>query len=164
MRIAMALRDQAAARLELASYQLSQAVVRAPFDGVVVEGDLRERIGSPVRQGEPLFKLGRIENLYAELEVNETDIHEVTAAMTGEAALASRPQERFALRVVRVEPVAVPREKRNVFIVRAEFPGGGRDWWRPGMSGVARLNVGRRTLIWLATHRTADFLRLRLWW
>jgi hypothetical protein len=32
------------------------------------------------------------------------------------------------------------------------------------MSGVARLNVGKRTLIWLATHRTADFLRLRLWW
>ncbi len=164
MRIAAALRDQAAARLELARYQLRQAVIRAPFEGIIVEGDLRERIGSPVRQGELLFRLGRIENLYAELEVNETDIHEVSAAMQGEAALASRPQERFPLRVIRVEPIAVAREKRNVFIVKAEFPSGGRDWWRPGMSGVARLNAGQHTLAWLVTHRTADFLRLRLWW
>jgi multidrug efflux pump subunit AcrA (membrane-fusion protein) len=164
MQIAAALRDQSAARLGLARYQASQAVIRAPFDGVIVEGDLMEKIGAPVRQGEPLFKLGRIENLYAELEVNEADIRQVAVSMSGEAALESRPQERFPLRVTRIEPVAVPREKRNVFIVKAEFTAGARDWWRPGMSGVARLDAGRRTLMWLATHRTADFLRLRLWW
>jgi hypothetical protein len=164
MRIAAALRDQSAARLELARYQASQAVIRAPFDGIVVEGDLMEKIGAPVRQGEPLFKLGRTENLYAELEVNEADIRRVDVSMTGEAALESRPQERFPLRVTRIEPVAVPREKRNVFMVKAEFTAAARDWWRPGMSGVARLNAGRQTLVWLATHKTADFLRLRLWW
>jgi multidrug efflux pump subunit AcrA (membrane-fusion protein) len=164
MRIAAALRDQSAARLELARYQLSQAVIRAPFDSVVVEGDLMEKIGAPVRQGEPLFKLGRIENLYAELEVNEADIRPVTVGMTGEAALESRPQDRFPFHVTRIEPVAVPREKRNVFIVKAEPDVGAPGWWRPGMTGVARLNAGRQTLIWLATHRTADFLRLRLWW
>ena len=56
MRIAAALRDQSAARLELARYQLGEAVLRAPFDGTIVEGDLIDRIGSPVRQGEPLDK------------------------------------------------------------------------------------------------------------
>lgn len=164
MRIAAALRDQSAARLELSRYQLEQAVVRAPFDGTIVEGDLIDRIGSPVRQGEPLFKLGRVENLYAELEVNESDVHEVTQAMRGEIALASRPQERFRMKVTRVEPVAIAKEKRNVFIAKAEFVGSGAGWWRPGMTGVARLDAGRRTIIWLVTHRTIDFLRLRLWW
>ena len=164
MRIAAALRDQTAARLELSRYQLEQAVVRAPFDGTIVEGDLIDRIGSPVRQGEPLFKLGRVENLYAELEVNESDIHEVMPAMRGEIALASRPQERFHMQVTRVEPVAIAKEKRNVFIAKAEFTGGGAGWWRPGMTGVARIDAGHRTLIWLVTHRTIDFLRLRLWW
>jgi hypothetical protein len=164
MRIATALRDQAAARLELARYQLDQVVLRAPFDGTIVEGDLIDRIGSPVRQGESLFKLGRVENLYAELEVNESDLHEVSAAMRGEIALASRPQERFRVQVTRVEPVAIAKEKRNVFIAKADFTGSSAGWWRPGMTGVARLDAGRRTLIWLATHRTVDFLRLRLWW
>jgi hypothetical protein len=29
---------------------------------------------------------------------------------------------------------------------------------------VAKLNIGDRSLVWIATHRTIDFLRLRLWW
>mgnify|MGYP006955695645 CR=1 FL=1 len=63
--------------------------------------------------------------------------------------------------------MAVAREKRNAFIVKAAFddvPPERRDWWRPGMTGIGRLDAGNRTLIWLATHRTIDFLRLRLWW
>jgi len=164
MRITTALRDQAAARLELARYQLDRAVIRALFAGVIVEGDLLEKIGSPVRQGDLLLKLGRMERLYAELEVNEADIHEVTGELSGEMALASRPQEHFAVRVTRVEPSAVAREKKNVFLVKAALTGTRRDWWRPGMSGVARLSVGRRSLFWILTHRTLDFLRLRLWW
>jgi multidrug efflux pump subunit AcrA (membrane-fusion protein) len=164
MRISDALREQSAARLGLVRYQLERAVVRAPFSGVVVEGDLRERVGSPVRQGELLFKLGRIEKLYAELEVSEADIREITGPLTGEVALASRPQERYRIRVTQVEPVALAKERRNVFVVKAAFEGAGLDWWRPGMSGVARLDAGRRSLLWILSHRTVDFLRLRLWW
>jgi len=164
MRINAALRDQSAARLELSRYQLDQAVIRAPFDGTIVEGDLIDRIGSPVRQGDPLLKLGRIDNLYVELEVNESDFHELALAMQGEIALASRPQEHFAVQLSRLEPVAIAKEKRNVFIAKAELTGAKASWWRPGMTGVARLNAGKKTLLWLATHRTIDFLRMRLWW
>ncbi|MGD0727646.1 MAG: HlyD family efflux transporter periplasmic adaptor subunit [Spirochaetia bacterium] len=164
MRITTALRDQAAARLELARYQIDRAVIRALFAGVIVEGDLFEKIGSPVRQGDLLLKLGRMERLYAELEVNEADIHEISGELSGEMALASRPQERFAIKVTRVEPVAVAKEKKNVFVVKAALTGDRRDWWRPGMSGVARVGVGKRSLLWIITHRTLDFLRLRLWW
>jgi hypothetical protein len=32
------------------------------------------------------------------------------------------------------------------------------------MTGVAKLDIGRRNLIWVLTRRTVDFLRLRLWW
>ena len=35
---------------------------------------------------------------------------------------------------------------------------------RPGMSGLCKLNVEKRTLLWILTHRTVDFLRLWLWW
>jgi hypothetical protein len=68
------------------------------------------------------------------------------------------------VRVAKVEPVAVAREEGNTFIVRAEFPGGVHDWWRPGMTGVSRLDAGRRSILWVLTHRTVDFLRLRLFW
>jgi biotin carboxyl carrier protein len=164
MRITQALYDQSAARHELVRYQLRRSVVKAPFSGVIVEGDLKELVGSPVRQGDMLFKLARIERLYAELKVSENDIHQIEQTLQGEIALASRPEEVYGIEVFRMEPIAVPEEKGNVFIVHASFPAGPQPWWRPGMTGVAKLNIGDRSLIWIATHRTIDYLRLRLWW
>jgi hypothetical protein len=32
------------------------------------------------------------------------------------------------------------------------------------MSGVAKLSVERRSFLWILTHRTIDFLRMRFWW
>lgn len=164
MRINQALQEQVSARLELLRYQLRQSVIRSPFDAIVVEGDQMERAGAPVQKGETLFKVARVSELYAEVEVDEADIHEVEIGQNGEMALASRPQEAFPLRVTKIEPVAVAQEEGNTFIVRAEFPEGVEDWWRPGMTGVSRLEAGRRSILWVLTHRTVDFLRLRLFW
>jgi hypothetical protein len=32
------------------------------------------------------------------------------------------------------------------------------------MSGIAKINAPPRSLMWILTHRTADFLRMKLWW
>jgi hypothetical protein len=32
------------------------------------------------------------------------------------------------------------------------------------MSGIAKLDVGRRRIIWIATHRTIDFFQMLMWW
>lgn len=163
MRITQAMYDQAFARHELVRYQLAQAAVRSPLSGVVIEGDLAERIGTPVQQGDLLFKLARIERLYAEVEVKEADVQELAEGMAGRISLASRPQESWPIRVLRVEPAAVAREKGNAFVVRCLLEGSPQAWWRPGMTGMARLEAGRRRPVWVLTHRTVDFLRLRLW-
>jgi hypothetical protein len=60
MRIADALAQQAQARLGLVRFRLENAVVRSGFEGIVVEGDLRERIAAPVKQGDALFKVARL--------------------------------------------------------------------------------------------------------
>jgi len=36
-------------------------------------------------------------------------------------------------------------------------------WWRPGMTGLCKLSTEKRTLFWILTHRTVDFLRMKLW-
>lgn len=164
MRIADALADQAQARLDLARYRLQQADIKAAFDGIVVEGDLEERIGAPVKQGDALFRLARIETLYVEAEVPEEDIHEILDKTTGEIAFVSRPNLKFPVNIVQVEPAAVARQSGNVFLVRCEINGEFQEWWRPGMSGLCKLDVGDRRIIWIVTHRTVDFLRLWLWW
>jgi len=32
------------------------------------------------------------------------------------------------------------------------------------MSGLCKIEIGQRTPIWVATHRTVDYLRLFFWW
>lgn len=164
MRIAQALADQASAQLELVRYRIRQAALHAPFDSVVVEGDLRQRIGAPVRQGDALFKLARIDTLYIEAEINERDVHEIAGRTAGEIAFVAQPKLKFPIQIVRIEPAAQAKEKENVFLLRAALVNPPEGWWRPGMSGICKIDVERRTLFWIAAHRTIDFLRMFFWW
>lgn len=164
MRIAQAQGEQAAARLALVRHRIAQASVRSPFDAVVVEGDLTERLGAPVQQGEALFRVARLRPLFIEWEVPEADLPDLPAAPVGEIAFVSRPHERFGFRVERVEPEAQSRETGSVFRGRGIPEGTVPGWWRPGMTGICKLDAGRRTLGWILTHRAIDALRLYLWW
>lgn len=164
MRIAEALAEQVRARLELVRHRLQLAVSRAPYDGIVVEGDLRQRLASPVKQGEALFRLARTDALYVEAEVNERDIHEILDKRVGEIAFVSQPKLKFPVTIKRIEPAAVTKQAGNFYVVRMEFAGKPESWWRPGMSGLTKLEVGKRTPLWVATHRTVDFLRMFFWW
>jgi multidrug resistance efflux pump len=163
MQIALARQQQSGAKLELIRHQIASAQVRAPFAGVVVEGDLRKNLGAPVRKGDLLLKLAHTANLYLELEVDQVDIHEVRPGMTGAFAFVGRPDLRYPVEVERVDPAATMREGRNIYLVRARIDSVPEAWWRPGMGGAARLDVGDRPAIWIITHRTVRFLRQVFW-
>jgi RND family efflux transporter MFP subunit len=163
MRIAQSQAEQARARLELIQHRRTQSALVAPFDSVVIEGDLKKRIGAPVRQGDVLFKITRLDSMLAECSVPEQDAHELRLGQPGEIAFASNPRDRHAVRVNRIDPIAQPKEGGNVIVVRCALEAR-RDWWRPGMSGVAKLDAGPRSPGWIAAHRTVDFLRMKFWW
>ena len=163
MQIAQARTDQAKAKLEILKNRLEQSQLRAPFDGVVVEGDLRERVGAPLKQGDALFRVAHLERMFAEVLVAEADVRHIVPGAKAEVAFASQPGRRFPVVVERIEPLAQSRPEGNVFLVRCTLPAEMEAWWRPGMSGAAKIEAGRRTPLWQATHRTLDYLRLR-WW
>jgi multidrug resistance efflux pump len=125
---------------------------------------LKKRLGAPVRQGDILFKVARLDRLYVECKVNERDIHEVALGARVEIAFASQPEKTFRAKVSLIEPVATTVDKENVFVVRCTVEGGRETWWRPGMAGVTKIEAGRRTFFWILFHRTIDYLRLLLWW
>ena len=164
MKISQAREAQARAKLELIRHHLKQAQISSPIAGVIVEGDLEELQGAPVSKGDILFKVARHENLYVEVKVHEGDVHELAEGQSGQIAFVSRPQLKYPFKINQIDPVAVAEDKGNIFIARGKSSGNSIDWWRPGMSGIAKLDVGPRRIIWIITHRTIEFFQMLLWW
>lgn len=162
LRLATAQLQQAAAQLQLVRENLARARVTAPFDGVVVRGDLTQQLGSPVERGTVLFEVAPLDAWRVILKVDERDIVDVHEGRAGELVLASMPGERLPFRVKRITPVSTPQEGRNYFRVEAEMLDGGAHL-RPGMEGVAKVEAGRRSLLWIWTHGLVDWLALT-WW
>ena len=52
--------EQADAKLTVLDYRLDRTEICAPFDGVIVEGDLKERLSSPTQVGEILMRIVEI--------------------------------------------------------------------------------------------------------
>ena len=166
MRLASAQANQARAQLDLTLERLSRVEVLAPFDGVVVRGDLSQELGSPVEQGKVLFELAPLDAWRVILKVDERDIAQVKLGEPGELVLTSLPGQAYPLTVKRVTPVSVAEEGRNYFRVEAALADNAEQGpvpMRPGMEGVAKVNAGERSLLWIWTHRFTDWLRLKAW-
>jgi multidrug efflux pump subunit AcrA (membrane-fusion protein) len=153
---------QAEAQLELFDDQLARTQLVAPFDGIVVKGDLSQSLGTPVKRGELLFELAPLEGYRVILEVDDRDIADVVVGERGRLALSALPGEDMAFAVERITPVSTAEDGRNYFRVEArlEQPS---EALRPGMTGVAKIDAGSRRLAWIWTHRFLDWLRLWTW-
>jgi RND family efflux transporter MFP subunit len=155
--------EQADAKLTVLDYRLDRTEIRAPFDGVIVEGDLKERLSSPTQVGEILMRIVEISDTYGELQVDERDIHFLEQGMAGELAFTSRPEDKFEVSLDSYEPVAVVKETGTTFRVRVNISDEPESWWRPGMSGVCKVDIGKRSVAWVYLHRTWEFVRMKLW-
>jgi hypothetical protein len=163
MQIALARQRQSAARLDLVRYHLAHAQLRAPMTGVVVEGELKKNLGGPVKKGDLLLKIARLDSTYVEVEIDQTDIHETAPGRRGELAFVGRPDLKVALVIERIEPMSTMKDGRNYFLARARVDAETQSWWRPGMGGTAKIDAGERSLLWVLTHRSLRFLQRALW-
>ena len=118
----MARQAQAQARLARVQFYLQQANSIAPFDGVIVDGERKDLTGLPVRQGEKLFKIARIEGLYAMLHVPERDVVFVSTGATGELRLLGQPEAPIPFKVETLIPVAQTQgQQGNQFLIKARL-------------------------------------------
>ena len=153
---------EARAELDRAEQRLAHTELRAPFDGVVVSGDLTQRLGSPVQQGETLFEVAPLEAYRVRLDVDEKDIAYVRVGQEGTLVLASLPEESFRFVVTKVTPVSAAEEGRNTFRVEAELSGS-PELLRPGVRGVGKIETGRQRWAWIWGRDVVDWVRLKLW-
>lgn len=150
------------AELALVEDQLARTKIAAPFDGVVVQGDLSQTIGQPVSRGDSLFELAPLDDYRVIALVPEGDIDLVQTGAGGRLLLASLPEEAFPFEVDTIAPIARAAEGINGFEAVGRFrdPTGRV---RPGMEGVARIDAGDRSYAHIWTRGLIRWLRLRLW-
>jgi multidrug resistance efflux pump len=149
------------AQLELIEKQIERAQLRAPFDGVVLSGDLTQSLGAPVQRGTVLLVVAPLDRYRLIIEVDERDIADVRAGAAGRLALAALPGKTFPFRTERIAPLAATRDGRHFFEVEGKIES--TDILRPGMQGVVRIVADDRPLAVQAFQQLFGWLRLQLW-
>jgi multidrug efflux pump subunit AcrA (membrane-fusion protein) len=163
-RLAAAQANQARAQLDLALSKLARVELTAPFDAVVVKGDLSQQLGAPLEMGKTLFELAPLASWRVMLKVDERDVARVQPGQGGELVLTGAPGQRWQFTVKAVTPVSVVEEGRNYFRAEAELANSdAASKLRPNMEGVAKVAVGERSLLWVWTHRFTDWVSVA-WW
>jgi RND family efflux transporter MFP subunit len=154
--------EQADAQIKLVDEQLAHARVTAPFDGLVVSGDLTQSVGAAVQRGQQLFEIAPLDSYRVALEIDESQIRDVTVSQAGRLVVASLPHETFALTVAKITPVAKAHDGHNYFRVEALLTEAAPQL-RPGMHGAAKLDVDERRVAWIWARAFIDWVTLFVW-
>ncbi|MDO1527462.1 HlyD family efflux transporter periplasmic adaptor subunit [Fulvimonas sp. R45] len=162
IRVVTAQLDEAQAQLDLTDDKLAHASVTAPYDGVVVTGDLSQQIGTPVEAGKKLFEIAPLHSYRIILEVDERDIGQVRVGQSGELVMSGLAGDPMPFTVAKIMPVATTQDGKNFYRVEARLKHDS-SLLLPGMEGVGKVSIGKRTLGWVLLHRLFDWLRVALW-
>ena len=139
------------ASLTNAETTLTQTVVRAPSDGVILSKAVSE--GTYITSGESLnsvgstiVTLGDISRMYVQATVDETDLANVDDNQTVEVDFDAYPGIPFEGKVTRIEPQAVVNQNVTQFNVRVEIDNSSPTFrlLKPGMNATCNFVVGQK--------------------
>jgi len=153
----------AAARIQ---YELKKAAIRNPFEGRkvrVLTGDTKRREGTPVTKKDVLFEIAPLDKIHAELLVPEDEMGEVNDLQSGQIANPANPKDRVRFTIARIVPAAEVVDQKNVFRVYVELADLPAWAGKPGTEGVAKIELGRRSLGYIWTRRLVNWVRMKLW-
>jgi multidrug efflux pump subunit AcrA (membrane-fusion protein) len=151
---------QTDAQLHSIEEKLKHTRLRAPFSGLLVSGDWSQALSTPIERGQLLFEIIPAKNYRITLQVDEHDVTDLSSGQNANLRLTGLSEQSIQLRISRILPVASVGQGTNHFRVESEIvdppPG-----LRPGMQGIAKIVVGRGSLLKVWTHSL--LVRLRLW-
>jgi multidrug efflux pump subunit AcrA (membrane-fusion protein) len=155
---------EAQARLDLALRELDSTEIHARIAGVVLEGDLRERIGARLSYGQELMRIAPQQGVELRLSVRNRDADRLMAGLSGNLRLEASPETALPVEVLRVKPGAetIDGELRFVAFGRLDVANARVE---NGMQGLARLDLGRAPIheVWLRPIGETIYMFLWRW-
>ena len=151
--IARAEVDQLAAILEHITDQLEQTIIESPVNGIV----------SQVNNGDTIIAIARTDTIRVRIDVPEKEIAAVLVNNSIKMKVHSYPGLTYSGVVTKIVPHVFHRENdRKVFHVYAQASNI-EGLLKPGMTGKAKINCGKRPLYRLILWRVVRFLRIEFW-
>lgn len=151
------------AQLDLIRDQLSRTRLKAPFPGIVLRGDLQQQAGAPVKRGDVLLVLSPGNDYRLILQVDERDIARLHPGQSGRVGFLALPGQSFAFQILRITPVARVIEGNNSFEIEAALESEANEHIRPGLEGLAHVQLGQRPLLHIWAERLHSWVSFRLW-
>lgn len=155
---------EAQARLDLALRELDSTEINARISGVVLEGDLRERIGARLSYGQELIRIAPQKGVELRLSVRNRDADRLKVGLTGNLRLDASPQTALPVKILRVKPGAetIDGELRFVAFGQLDMANARVE---NGMQGLARLNLGTAPIyeVWLRPIGETIYMFLWRW-
>jgi hypothetical protein len=154
--------DQAEIQLELVVKRIERASLKSPFDGTVVSGDLSQRLGGTVSQGDLLFEISPLDDYRIDLMIKENRIADIQIGQTGLLYLSAIPEKPYNFRIIRITPTTVSEDKQTFFMVEAEIIEFDKEL-QIGMEGIAQVEIDERKLVSIWSRDFVDWSRLQFW-
>lgn len=154
--------NQSEAQIQLLQKQIKSSTLLAPLDGMIIEGDLSRSLGSTVETGDILFEISPLNEFRLVILVDEKQVVDVVAGMTGVLSLKALQSQPLSFTIVKVSPVFEEHADKVVYRVEARLDSHHLGL-KPGMQGIAKIEVGKRSFGWIYLHELYDAIRLFLW-
>lgn len=153
---------QTEAQAALTAEKLARTRIVAPIDGILVSGDLSQSIGAPVELGKVLFEVAPLDDYRVIVRLDERDIRHVRPGQVGKVLLHGMTGASEPFTVQRITSVAETDAGHNTFRVEGRLDGS-RSGLRPGMEGVAKIEIVDHSIIWVWTRGLMDWARMLVW-
>ena len=149
--------------LNLLQEKRNRCVLKAPFTGFVVSGDLSQSLGAPVDKGDKLFQITPLGDYRVIVNIDDYDVSKIKIGQEGSLRLSGLPYDPFVVHITRITPVSEVKDGGNYFRIEASIDDANNSSLRPGMQGITKVNIDKERLIWVWTHALVERLRLWFW-
>lgn len=150
------------AELDAIDKKISLCTITAPDDGMVVDAELRQKLGQVLPQGEKILSFAPMDAFELEIRVPESNARHIAAGMQGQFASAADPSHPFSYTIESVAGSAELINGKNVFVAKAIL-NDASEHFRHGVEGYAKTSAGWRPIPWLAFHRIYEYAKSSFW-
>ena len=142
---------------------IEQSELKSPISGWVIAGDVSRSIGAQVEKGEVLFRVAPLNSYRAMLQISESDVRFIKKSQVAILKLFALPGSAMEIEVSRLSPLYEDSDGHIYYLAEASIDNTVVDKLRPGMEGLAKVNVGQYPLIWHFFHHFVDWVRIQAW-